>query len=125
MLTKNQVLKAINYMKWGHTNYVAMILGVATPALVVKGFFFPSISIWVILPIFFIPYAVGVFLIGKWDFKKGLYPSASAIGIKNSPPSRDLYRVMNTIFIGMIKDKKIPNTKENQDLIEKMRRWYE
>lgn len=55
MLTKNQILKAINYIKWGHTNYVAMLLGVATPALVVKGFFFPTISIWVILPIFFYP----------------------------------------------------------------------
>lgn len=91
----------------------------------VKGFFFPTVSIWVIFPMFFIPYAICVFFIGRWDFKKGLYPSASSISIKNSPPSRDLYQVINKIFVAMVEDKKLPNTKENQDLMEKMRRWYE
>lgn len=125
MSTKERILKGINYMKWGYTNYIALFLGIFNTILLVKGFFFSEISLWIILPAILIPFALVILAVGRWDFKKGLYPSASEIGIKNSPPSRDLYRVMNTIFIGMINDKQIPNTKENQDLIEKMRRWYE
>jgi len=123
--TKDKVLKGINYMKWGYTNYIALFLGIFNTILLVKGFFFSSVSLWIILPVVLIPFGLTTLNIGRWDFKKGLYPSASAISIRNSPPSRDLYKAVTILLINLIDEGVIPDTDENKRIIDNMRRWYE
>lgn len=125
MSTKERILKGINYMKWGYTNYVALFLGIFNTILLVKGFFFSEISLWIILPAILIPFALVILAVGRWDFKKGLYPSASEIGIKNSPPARDSYHFFDVVLTNMINKGLVEKTEENEKLLESMRKWYQ
>jgi hypothetical protein len=104
--------RGVNYLKWGYANYIGISLTMANSIMLIKGFFFTEVPIWIIGPAILAVIIPITASIGKWDYKKGTFPELQKISSKNSPPTIDSFRALYVIL------KSLPDSEEKGEAME-------
>lgn len=95
--------RMVNYLKWGYANYIGITLTMANSIMLIKGFFFSDVPIWIIGPAILSIIIPITTIIGKWDYEQGTYPELQKVSAKNSPPTMVTYNAL-TVLLGALPD---------------------